>query len=156
MKGSIQDLPLILVVMLSSGITVMVVYLLLSQFYAAWPMTGESLTILETGVETMQVFDYMFLFFAVSLSLVSIISAFFIKTKPIFFIFSIILLVVVIAVSTVVTNVFDKFITTDTFLPIANNFPYTVIIMRNLPLFCLVVGIVISVVMYGKPTGGTA
>lgn len=154
MKGSILDLPVISAMLLGSALVIFIVYLVLTNFFAAWPAAGASYDILEKGVEAFGMFDYMFLFFATGLSAFSIISAFFVNSKPIFFVFSVFMLALVILVSALVANVFYEFATSSTFSSVAIAFPYITLFMSNLPLFSLAVGLVVAIVMHGKPTGG--
>ena len=154
MKGSMTDMPIQMALFLSGVMTIFIVYLVLTSIANAWTFGGESKAILDTGVSAFGVFDYMFLFFAFGLGAFSIVSAFYINTNPVFFIFSIILMAIMVTISANVTNIFDAFATSSVFEPIAANFPYITTFMRNLPLFFLVIGIIIAVVMHAKPNIG--
>lgn len=158
MKGSMLDIPVILILLMTGIITVIVVALVVGSINDAWPMADESKDILEAGVSSIYLFDYGVLLLAVGASLFSIISAYYVRSHPIFFIFSMIMLSIVIMFSAVVTNVLYAFVTATPIVVIANSFPYSVILITNLPLFSLIVGILIAIAMYGKsddqPGGG--
>ncbi|GAI36242.1 unnamed protein product, partial [marine sediment metagenome] len=74
-----MDLPFVLVVLLSGALTIFVVYLVISSIYAAWPASmTTSRAILGRGLEVFGIFDYMFLVFAVSLGMFTVVAAFFV------------------------------------------------------------------------------
>lgn len=153
-KGSMEDLAVILCLIMAAVLVVLICTKVLTVYTAAWPFAGDSATVLAKGVTAMYTFDYMVVFFAFGLAIFSIISAFYIRSHPAFFGISVLLLAVLIFASAQVTNILDKFITTTEFATVANNFPYVVALTRNLPMFTLVVGILIAIVMYGKPSVG--
>jgi len=155
MKGSMLDLPVIISLLLGGAMTILLVFFVVSEITNNFPATEtDALYVLQKGVSAVNVFDYMFVFFAVGLGMFSVISAFFIDSHPIFFILSVIILIpIVILTSAQMTNAFDAFISTSVFSSVANSFPYTVLLMRNLPLFCLILGILVAIVMHGKSGG---
>jgi len=157
MRGSITDFPVIMALLLSGGISIFLVYLILTAISGAWPAAAgaESAAVLNAGISAFSVFDYMFVFFAVGLGAFTIISGFFINSHPVFFVFSaLFLLPVCILTSAQITNAFDAFITADAIVAVANEFPYIVTLMRNLPLFFLVIGIMVAIAVHAKPGGG--
>lgn len=150
MKGSVTDLPFIMVLVMTLGMVGVIMALILSNVHDVWPVAGQSKDILNVGIGAMQSVDYAVAIIAVGLSIFSIGSALYIRTHPIFFIFSIILLMILVLISAVFTNVMDAFLTAAPIITMANNFPITVTLVRSFPLFCLVIGLIISVVMYSK------
>lgn len=151
------DLPVILAVLFGGALTIFVVYFIIMSLSNAWPAAAgpESAAILSKGVVALQTFDYMFVIFAVGLGMVTIISGFFIDSHPAFFAFSALLLIpIIILTSAQITNAFDAVASSTFMIPVSNQFPYIVMFMRNLPLFCLIIGIVTAVVTHGKPGGG--
>lgn len=159
MKGSITDFPVIMALLLSGSLTIFIVYYVLNAFYAAWPAAiagPESVYVLTTGIAAFSVFDYMFVFLAVGLGMFSVVSGFFIDSHPIFFAFSVLLLLpIVILTSAQITNVFNEIAMSPQIVATANQFPYIVLFMRNLPLFFLVMGILVAIAVHGKPGGGS-
>lgn len=154
MKGSMLDLPIIMALLLGGALSIFIVYLILINFQAAWPVAGVSADNLSTAMSGFRTFDYMFILFAVGLSGFSIMSAFFIRSHPIFFVFSaIFLLPLSILLSAQATNVFDAVATTEPFVPVSNAFPYIFMFMHNLPSFCLITGLLIAIALYAKPVG---
>lgn len=159
MKGSITDFPVIMALLLSGALSIFLVYYVLSAMSSAWPvaLTGaESAYVLTTGLAAFTVFDYMFIFLAVGLGLFTVVSGFFIDSHPIFFAFSVLLLLpIVILTSAQITNVFNEIAISADMVAVSNQFPYIVLFMRNLPLFFLVMGILVAIAVHGKPGGGS-
>lgn len=154
-KGSLNDIPFIIAVLFIFGVTVLISVKVLGAWQSAYAWEGVSQEVIQDGMNAMYVFDYMFVFLAVGLSMASLIGAFMIKSHPIFYIFSTVVLSLYIIVSAAMTNAFDKLAAADGIAAIANDFPMMVTFVRNFPIFFLVSGIVIAIVMYGKPqTGG--
>lgn len=155
MKGSLLDLPIILVLVFAGAITIFIVFLVLSAVNSAWPVSGVSKDMLQAGVNAFSVFDYMLLFFGIGLGAFTIISGFLIDSHPMLFVFSaVILLPISIFLAAQITNVFNEFASTAAFVPVANEFPYVMVFMRSLPIFCLIIGILTAIAVHAKPGGG--
>jgi hypothetical protein len=155
MKGSILDLPIILVILLVGAITVFLVYYVLTAVYSVWPSTTaaelQSKQLMARGIEAYTIFDQMIVVLSVGLGMFSVMSGFLIDSHPMFFIITALLLLpIIIYTSAVMTNVFDMFATTDAMISVSNTFPYTVILMRNLPLFSLILGAFIAIATHAK------
>lgn len=155
MRGSLMDVPIIGVMLLSGVIAIFVVYLMLNAINGAWPVADQSKTVLESGIDAFRVFDYMFIFTAVGMGCFSIISAFFVRSHPAFYIFSALLLVPVnIVAGAQFTNVFMEFAASSVMMATANDFPYIITFFMNFPVYCLVISMLICVAMYAKPESG--
>ena len=149
-------MPIAGALLLSGAITIFIVYMIISTFASAWPAEAgeESAQIFNKGKSALLTFDYMFLYYIFGLSAFCIISAFFIESNPVFFVFSAILTAINIFISSIYVNVFDVFAHTDAFIGVANQFPFITSIMYNLPLFSLCLSLLIAIVIHGKPGGG--
>lgn len=153
MKGTVADLMGIVVVVLILSLTIIIAGKVIGEISTEWDEIAPdtvSKEIMEQGKATINTFDYLFLFAFMGLGLASVIGASLIDTHPIFFVFSILLLVIIIFVGAQITNVFNEVITTTEMAAIANSFPIMVGLMRNLPLIMLMFGSLISIVLYGK------
>ena len=103
------------------------------------------------GKAALKVFDYMAVFFAVSLGLGVIMAAFMVPTHPVFAMVAIVLLAVQVLVSGMVANVFADIVTANsTVLAAANEFSMLVTLFQNLPVITLLFGALAIVVAYGK------
>lgn len=156
MKGSVLDLPFIGVALLGGAISIFFVYLMLTNFTAGLPASEtEAVGVMNAGMVTFTLFDQLFMVAAVGMCIFSVISAFFVDSHPVFFIFSVIGLMVVIFINTLLVNVFWEFATNPALIAVANNFPYIIIFMKNLPIITLLFGLLIAIVTHGKAGGGS-
>jgi len=156
MKGSVLDLPIIAIILLGGVIAVIVGFMVFSSINNAWPAAAgvQSKYVLNKAVSTFTLFDQVFLMGAMGLCIFSIISAFYVNSHPVFFIFSMIGLGVVILINTVIANVFWEFVNAPAIATYANSFPFMVTFMKNLPLISGIVGLLIAIATHGKPGGG--
>lgn len=99
------------------------------------------------------VFDGVILGLFILLWAMSIVASLFVDTHPIFFIFSIIMLAIVLIAGAFISNAYDEIITDSTFSGYENQFPMTHFLMSNLMIFLLVVGFSVGLVLYGKTRG---
>ena len=81
--------------------------------------------------------------------LLTIVSGFSIRTHPIFFFISALLLVITIILGALFSNVYGKAVT-DTALMSDSNFTIIPFIMTHFPTVLLVIGAILSVVLYAK------
>ena len=152
MKGSILDLPLVVAGLLLVGVSIFVSYTILYEIdtsgaFDAW---NESADVIDEGVAAMSLFDSGFVLLAVGLGLAEIKSAFLINTHQAFFVLSWIMLVLMIFISAILTNAFDKFATSTMMAGALANFPILTEFFRNMPLFCLIIGSLVAIVMYAR------
>jgi hypothetical protein len=156
MKGSVLDLPIIAIILLGGCLAVIVGFMVFSNIEANWPEAAgvQSAYVINKAVSTYTLFDQVFLMGAMGLCIFSIISAFYVNSHPVFFIFSMIGLGVVILINAVISNVFWEFVNSPAISTYANSFPFMVTLMKNLPLISGIVGILIAVATHGKPGSG--
>ena len=106
----------------------------------------------ETGFS---ILDNAFLVVTGGIALGAVIMAFVVKAHPALLIISIVLLAIVLVVLPVISNTFRNLATSSQFSSyVDTSLPYTKTIFINFPLFGLVFGFIILVVMYGKIRGG--
>lgn len=159
MKGSVTDLPIIVVVLFGGALAIFVAYLVLSSLITAWPVglagSTQSLYVMNAGLAALTVFDTMFLLYAFGMGMVVIVSGFFIDSHPGLFVFSVLLyLPIVIVTSAQISNAFYAIASSSTFVSISNTFPLISTLILNLPLFVLAIGILTAIVVHGKQSGG--
>jgi len=101
--------------------------------------------------------DGIFVFVVFMLFLAVILSAFYIKTHPAFFIISIVLLLIIITISASFSNAFGDFVnstSTTTGVPMDTQYPGIYAIFSNLPTILFIFSIILIIVMYGKTQSG--
>lgn len=103
--------------------------------------------------DTLQLFDtgIPFLFFGFILAM--ILLAWYLRSTPILAIILIIIIAIVVIIGASISNTFHDVARSDTFAATANDYPYTVYINENLPLFLGVMGFIVIIFMFAKPKG---
>jgi hypothetical protein len=91
---------------------------------------------------------------AVGFGIATILLAFQIDTHPAFFFISLLLMIVSLVVSPIFSNIFGTIAKNPTFSAAAESFPLMREIMQNLPMFILVIGSMVSIVMFAKIRSG--
>ena len=98
---------------------------------------------------TFTVLDYVYIFFLVGFIILTIVSSFSIRTHPVFFFISVLLLVITIIMGALFSNVYTQAVT-DTELMSDTNFTIMPFIMTHFPTVILIIGAILSVVLYAK------
>lgn len=100
--------------------------------------------------ETMRNFDYLFIFLVVGLLGVTIVSGFFIRTHPIFFIVSILGLFISVVLAALFSNIFYDVSMSDNLANSTDVFTVMPHVMNNLPTYVLIMIAITIAVLYGK------
>jgi hypothetical protein len=158
MRGSTLDLLELIVIFFAFSVISIISLYLMTEFNAGVQgmfTSNVSYDVLNQTVDTMKGFDAagVFVFFGIATGI--IISAFLIKSHPVFFVISIFVLAFVIVVAAQISNVFIEFGRADEIIASANEFSLTIQIFNNLPTIIMVLGIIVSIVMYAKMRYGS-
>jgi len=78
------------------------------------------------------------------------IGAFFIKTHPVFFVASLVLLILFLLISPVFVNTFNEFAGQEQFSGVVDEYEEVVTFWQNLPVIVLVASVILLVLLYGK------
>lgn len=92
--------------------------------------------------------DNSFLFLTIGLAIVAIILAMLVAVHPIFFVFYIVMLLVVIFISGVFSNIYQEMAAVSTLTDVASQLVFTSYVMTYLPFIVGVIGFIIAIVMY--------
>lgn len=163
-KGNaVLDSLTVLVVIFVFGLLSLTVYhsfievepSLTSEFNNSESLTvNESLASLDMVKDKFpNVFDAGMVMILIGLWAFALISAFFIDTHPIFFIFSVILLVFVFIASALIGNVGQELLSESEYTSVSGEFPITNWVLNHLLLVVMVIGFSVMVVLYGKQRG---
>lgn len=109
---------------------------------------------LVKGQNVLQLFDVLLILLLFGTFIASIIGAFLIPSHPAFFIISFILMLILAAVTTVLSNIYYEFASTTQLAAVANNYPVMNFIFTNLPALFVLATFIIAIVMYGRSRGG--
>lgn len=152
MKGNIQDIPVIAVILFATGICVMFLYLILSSFLSDPVFSGNAAAAatLTTGMSSLVILGNSFIFLFVGFGIASVIASFYTETHPIFFIFSIFTFAICVIVVAIFSDVFVEMASSGVLLPVAAEFTIMVDTMTNLKTLAIGLGVVILVALYAK------
>lgn len=156
-KGQIPDLFLIIVVLTLFVVTTITMV----TFYNSYTDSLEDNVAfnnswneaIETNADNLnQGYDYIFFFIFIGLSLLTIVLGLNVKSHPVFFFISLLLLVIVTVVSAVFSDVFAKLAYNSTASIEATAQSYTIMpfVMNHLPMFMFFLGIFIMILFYAK------
>jgi len=156
-KGNVPDLIYIIVILFSLGVTIIIA----ANFYGQYtesiadnPAFNNPVnTAVEADAETMlAALDYIFIFFFIGLIISTIVLGFQIRTHPVFFFISLILLIIVTILAGTMSNVYEQFTTntTSSIATTASNYTAMNFLFAHLPLFIAFIGVVIMVIFYAK------
>ncbi len=97
-----------------------------------------------------KIFDSMFMFFLMFFWILAVVFSFFIDVNPIFLIFSIILIIVVLLVALNLSNSFVETATDGTFENASSDFPMMMFVMEYFLQFILAIIFSIALALYAK------
>lgn len=153
-KGSVLDLFYVIAILFGLGIALFIGAMLQSKWDEATDFTGTAQSIIEESGKAVGVFDKILFGLFLGSAISTFVLAFQIRTHPIFFFFSLFLLVMSILVSAQVSNAFDRFINATQMTGYKSKFPITIHIFEKFPLYILLIGVLIILALYAKFKGG--
>ena len=121
---------------------------------AASDVVGFDQDILNTADTIFTMYDYAFVVMITSAGIGIVISSMFIKTHPVFFILSLLLLIIIIPIAAIFSNVFNYTAINKELISSANSYPMMLLIMNNLPLIIAIFGILVMAGLYYARTVG--
>ncbi len=151
LEGSMWDMPLAALYLLIAGVILAVMFVLAPQiqnsnptvFNGVFGSVMTALNILVIGVFLVYIF----------MNLIPIIAAYFVRTHPVFFIVSLLVLMIEMLIYYTVSNVFTTFISTSVLVTVGNsNLSLLVAVFQNLPLISFVFSVLLLIAQYAKPT----
>lgn len=156
-KGQIPDMFLIIVVLTLFVVTTITMV----TFYDSYTdsvsdneaFDNEWNTAIEEKADALNKgYDYIFMFILVGLSILTIVLGLQVRSHPVFFFISLLLLVIVTVVSAVFSDVWSKLAYSSTASIEATAQSYTIMpfVMEHLPMFMFFLGIFIMILFYAK------
>ena len=111
--------------------------------------TTQQKSLATTSYNTVLMFDYLAVFIVFGIGMVGVISALYIRSNAVFFIFMVVLQAIAVAVSTIFSNIWYSVATTTQLVSQANKMTYTTAIFNNLPLIILGFTVMVGIISYG-------
>lgn len=163
-KGSMLDLFKIMIVAVVIMILVlMATYIKDATFPQLQSLLGndvQAVNVMNTMDRAFGIFDYLFMFVVIMMGMSSIIMAYFVKQHPLFLFVEIIMLIILVVLAPAFSNMARQFWETSQFAPYSASgggsvtYPIMTYMMRYLPIFLGVLGLVLAVVSFAKPDVG--
>lgn len=148
------DAALFLIVVVAFAVIVMISY---SMFSDMKTDLTDDLTLSESDDVINEVdgrypkmFDALVIFLFFGMWAMAIVASFLVDSHPIFFIFSVVLLILLIIASIFIANFYDDLFNDATLVAMKASFPATNWILTHLLMYVLVVGASVALVLYGK------
>jgi len=115
------------------------------------PTSNISMEIVENvGTEFPVIFDSALLIIFIGLWIFALVSAYFVDSHPLFFIFSVILIVFVLIAAMIVNNVGEDLLSEPDFSSSVSHFPIANFLISHLFIVLLVVAFSVVLILYGK------
>lgn len=149
---SLADVPLVIVMLFITGISVIVAHMVLTEYYnaaAAVPEINE--TLIETGINALEIFNAGFVVIFVCFYIVLGVMGYFLRTHPIFIIPSIVVLLLTVYISVPIANTFLDIADQPAFTSTVTEYGIIINIFQNFPLFNLIMGAVVIILTYAIP-----
>lgn len=158
-KGNVFDIIFYIFVMFVIAITILIAAFIMSSFntkiQASPELSADSKTVFSDQATRFPIlFDNVIIFIMTGLAMVTVISAFFIRSHPIFFFFSFLALGITIAFGAIFSNVYYGFMTDPQLATTAVGFTKMNYLMTRLPLVATIMGGIVLLVLYGKFNSG--
>lgn len=152
-KGSIQDLIYIIVVALVFSFFLLVGYKIVDSFNTKIQASSDVDTYGKTAVSQINnhfpgIMNNMFLFVIIGLGITTLVLASLIKTHPIFLVFFIIALILIIFFAAIYSNVYQTMASNSALSTQASAMTMPHYVMTYLPFIIGVFGILLAIVMY--------
>ena len=155
MKGSLGDLYYLMVILVITIITAVVCLLVTTAVDDAgfYDLVNNGTEITENMDTSFEIMDYGIPVSFVISCLFIVIAVYFIKSHPLIFVASVVVMMIMVFVTANVVNVVINVLSADEFVTYSNQFPITVAFIQNLPLILFIFACMIAVSLYAKPGG---
>lgn len=154
-KGFLADKLYLGIIFFILAIVVIVLFNLLSEFKDQSDkndlFSGVSQNILDEKVEAFPIlYDTVMITFIVGICLTNLVASFVIRTHPIFFIISLLMLLVFAIPFSVFSNIFEDVSSTNALTTTTASFNWLPYIMDKFPLWMVVINIIVAIAVYSK------
>ena len=157
-KGTILDLFFITIVLIVVMLAVMLAFhtfnSVLSAFQSSGKFSAPLLNITTQSVQAIANFNYLMLFIWVGVGVASVVSAFAVRTHPIFFVFFMLLQVLLLAILPMFQSAYNTITSNPSFSSSITYFNWFSVIMSNLPIITLALSVLVALAMFALPNGG--
>lgn len=114
---------------------------------------GEATDVMNVANSAFNSLDAIFLFITISLSIVMIVLAFQVESHPVFFFVNLILLLVLLAVTPMLSNFIRQMLLTSEFSAYSSKYTMMSAVFQYFPIFMGAIGFIISIAQFAKGGG---
>lgn len=152
MKGSILDLIVVVVILCVILAATLISFKVYNELSTEdfWSDTSTGTKARDGVGRVFNVMDFGYLLILGGAMMGAVISAFFIQTHPVFFVISFIILIIVVAISPVISNAFMEMATSSQFTTEGQSLDIMTHIMGDLPIIITVFGVLVAIALYAK------
>lgn len=151
MKGSIFDIIFVLFMGMMAVFAILLIFIFLSNFnttFQTLDVVSQSKTAIASGVTGFLMWDQALVFLIGGLMVASLIGAALLKTHPLFFVLTLMGLILALVIGSQVANIFLEIMGAAQIAPYSNQFPLILTFYQNMPVFMLIYGAILLVVMF--------
>ena len=155
MKASLGDMYYLMVILIVSILVAIVCVLVVTELDNAefFDLAVNGTDVKDDLDTSFEILDYGIPISFIMSCLFIVIAVYFIKSHPLMFVASLIVLMVMVFATAPIVNAVTNVMSADEFVTYSNQFPVTVAFIQNLPLVILIFGCLIAVALYSKPGG---
>jgi|SRR3972149_11340416 len=158
-RGDLQSIIIMIVILFALGLGAILfsrVFLAVTTELKDVPeFSNQTISTIESVEgKTIPFLDYLFFFSFIALSLGIIISSIYINTHPAIMIIFIIALIIAIVLAGIFANAFVEVGETSELSSTYDQFTLTKMLITHLPLAIFIVGLLITIILYGKGKAG--
>ncbi len=157
-KASIQDIGLTMVIVFAAAIMFLTVKYTYTEFVdkatnsTAFNSSQAAVDSLNTTKDLTDRLDYVLFILLIGLTLAIIITGWLVGGHPLFAFIYFIALIILIAVSAILSFVWEKVSTKTIFVDTVAELPIMDLILSNFPIYITVIGFIGMMVMFAKPS----
>jgi len=153
-KGSMLDLTMILVALFVFAFVTVLMFNVYGKYVDGFQFDPTVNNTVAEHVETQTLntfstLDFVYAFLLILFAVLAVVSAFSIRTYPVFFVVNIVMLVILVVIGAVTANVYSDLESSNSYFD-DTNFTIIPFIMQHFPTLLLVVGGLLSIAMYAK------
>jgi len=150
-RASEYDLLYGAIAIIAASIGIILAYYLNEQMIIQFTAKNISTEPLRHAANALETFNYSIIFMTIAFAIAAFIAAFWIKTHPVFFVASVVGLIVMLIITVAITNAYDKMMLTSVFSTLATTtFSKMFTWVRNLPKILVVTWGLLAIGMYAK------
>lgn len=150
-KGTVLDMLPVVVFVFVASLCILLAHFILTQFEAV-PQFNQ--TAIATAKNVITIFDSAMLIVVIGAGLAAVLGGFVIRSHPAFFIVSMMINMIITALSAIFANIYLYIATLPTFIASGEALPMITAIMTNYPLMTTIIGFIVAMAVHAKGDGG--